>query len=160
MQLSESLTWPSAILFGILRQLSAHSKAVSIFSYSYSLILFYMKLIPFDISLAFFIEFYFLLVSSSGKKIYFVFCISFPCYSTPSSPCKPLFFSYTYSKTHFKYNSSPFPFLSSLLQSFNFIYSYVPLCLWMFSSLSFDCFLHLEILLQCLLLDVLLCSTL
>lgn len=130
MQLSEGLIQPNATLFGILGQLSAVSRAVSIFRYCYFLILFYMKLIPFDISLAFFIQFYFLLVSTPGKKKKkIVFCISFPCYSTASSPCKPLLFSYAYSKTHFKFYSSPFPFLSSLLQSFNFIYSCVPLCL-------------------------------
>lgn len=51
--LSKRLTWPIVILFGILGQLSAHFKAVSIFRCCYFLILFYMKLIPFDTYLAF-----------------------------------------------------------------------------------------------------------
>lgn len=74
-------------------------------------------------------------MSFPGKK-YFMFYISFPHYSTPFSPYKPFVFSYAYYKNNLIYNFSLSLFLLSLLQSFNFIYSYVPLCLWVFSLLN------------------------
>lgn len=100
----------------------------------------------------FLIWFYFLLVSSPGKTIYFVFCVSFPCYSTPPSPCKPLFFFIHILKpisNTIPAHSLFFHHRYSLLTSFTLMYPCVCEC---FSS-SFDCFLHLEILLQCLLLE-------
>lgn len=162
MQLSEGLIQPNATLFGILGQLSAVSKAVSIFRYCYFLILFYMKLIPFDISLAFFIQFYFLLVSTPGKKKKKKLCsVSlFPATVLLQALANLFYFLMHILKLISNFipaHSLFFHHCYSLLTSFTLVYPCVCEC---FSSSSFDCFLHLEILLQCLLLDVLLCTTL
>lgn len=136
---------------------------MSIFRYCYFLILFYMKLIPFDTSLAFFytILFSFSVIPWQKKYIYILCSVSlFP--TTILLPAVVNLFSFLIhilkpiSNTISAY-SLFFHHCYSLLTSFTLMYPCVCEC---FSSLSFDCFLHLGILLQCLLLDVLLCTTL
>lgn len=133
--LSERLTWPTVILFGILGQLSAHSKAVSIFRHCYFLILFYMKLIPFDTYLAFFYIVLFSFGVIPWQKIFYVLYLFSPLwYSFQPLQTIFLFLCILLKQSHIQFQL--IPFLLSLLQSFNFVYSYVPLCLWVFSLLN------------------------
>lgn len=140
--LSKRLTWLTVILFGILGQLSAHFKAVSIFRCCYFLILFYMKLIPFDTYLAFLYIVLFSFGVTLWQKMFYILYV-FPTIVLLSALTNLFFCSYAYYKNNVIYNFSLPLFLLSLLHTFNFIYSYVPFCVC-----EYICFLTLWILFE------------